>query len=301
MNAAASDLSPTRRRWLLAAVMSGLLLAMLDQSIVGTALPTIVQTLGGNDLYVWVATAYLVPATVSLPIYARLSDRHGRRTMLLIGMVAVPARVRTGRHRAEHGAADRLPRAPGPRRGRAGRPLVHPRRRPLRRPPLRRAAGRARGPDGHQLHRRPARGRLPHRPRRLAVGLHGQPPHRRRGARGGRDGPPRLDRPQRAPRHAAGPDRHRAAHRRRRAPARRPQRAPPGADRGRARGDRGLPGGRAPRGRARDPAEAVRRPQGGGDHDRGRDVDVRPVRRRAAAPALLPAGARRRARPTPAC
>ena len=48
MNAAASDLSPARRRWLLAAVMSGLLLAMLDQSIVGTALPTIVQTLGGT-------------------------------------------------------------------------------------------------------------------------------------------------------------------------------------------------------------------------------------------------------------
>jgi EmrB/QacA subfamily drug resistance transporter len=87
MNAVANDLSPTRRRWLLAAVMSGLLLAMLDQSIVGTALPTIVQTLGGNDLYVWVATAYLVPATVSLPIYARLSDRHGRRALLLIGMV----------------------------------------------------------------------------------------------------------------------------------------------------------------------------------------------------------------------
>ena len=87
MNPATSDLSPNRRRWLLAAVMSGLLLAMLDQSIVGTALPTIVQTLGGNDLYVWVVTAYIVPATISIPIYARLSDRHGRRALLLIGMV----------------------------------------------------------------------------------------------------------------------------------------------------------------------------------------------------------------------
>lgn len=80
-------MSPVRRRWLIAAVMSGLLLAMLDQSIVGTALPKIVETLGGEDLYVWVATAYLVTATVSLPIYARLSDRTGRRTMLLVGMV----------------------------------------------------------------------------------------------------------------------------------------------------------------------------------------------------------------------
>jgi EmrB/QacA subfamily drug resistance transporter len=81
------DLSPRRKRALLAAVMSGLLLAMLDQTIVGTALPQIVGAVGGEDLYLWVVTAYLVPATVSLPIYARLSDRHGRKPLLLIGMV----------------------------------------------------------------------------------------------------------------------------------------------------------------------------------------------------------------------
>jgi EmrB/QacA subfamily drug resistance transporter len=79
-------MSPTRQRLLLAAVMSGLLLAMLDQTIVGTALPTIVRHLGGSSLYVWAITAYLVPATVTLPVYARLSDRYGRRALLLIGM-----------------------------------------------------------------------------------------------------------------------------------------------------------------------------------------------------------------------
>ena len=79
-------MTPSRQRLLLAAVMSGLLLAMLDQTIVGTALPTIVRDLGGTSLYVWVVTAYLVPATVTLPIYARLSDRHGRRALLLFGM-----------------------------------------------------------------------------------------------------------------------------------------------------------------------------------------------------------------------
>src|SRR3954470_6017500 len=79
-------MTPSRQRLLLAAVMSGLLLAMLDQTIVGTALPTIVRDLGGTSLYVWVITAYLVPATVTLPIYARLSDRHGRRALLLFGM-----------------------------------------------------------------------------------------------------------------------------------------------------------------------------------------------------------------------
>jgi EmrB/QacA subfamily drug resistance transporter len=79
-------MSSTSQRLLLAAVMSGLLLAMLDQTIVGTALPTIVRDLGGGSLYIWAITAYLVPATVTLPIYARLSDRYGRKLLLLIGM-----------------------------------------------------------------------------------------------------------------------------------------------------------------------------------------------------------------------
>src|SRR3954468_24014630 len=80
-------MKPNRQRLLLAAVISGLLLAMLDQTIVGTALPSIVRHLDGASLYLWVVTAYLVPATVSLPIYARLSDRYGRRALLLTGMV----------------------------------------------------------------------------------------------------------------------------------------------------------------------------------------------------------------------
>ena len=78
---------PRRRRVLLwMAVLSGLLLAMLDQTIVGTALPQIVRELGGESWYVWGITAYLVPATVLLPVFARLSDRYGRQRMLLIGM-----------------------------------------------------------------------------------------------------------------------------------------------------------------------------------------------------------------------
>ena len=68
------------------AVLSGLLLAMLDQTIVGTALPRIVRDLGGESWYVWGITAYLVPATVLLPVFARLSDRYGRQRMLLVGM-----------------------------------------------------------------------------------------------------------------------------------------------------------------------------------------------------------------------
>src|SRR3954471_8838643 len=81
-----ASLSPSLQRLLLAAVMSRLMLAMLDQTIVGTALPRVVADLDGSSLYLWVVTAYLVPATVTLPLYARLSDRYGRRRLLLIGM-----------------------------------------------------------------------------------------------------------------------------------------------------------------------------------------------------------------------
>ncbi|HXH78869.1 MFS transporter [Nocardioides sp.] len=81
------DHLPPRRRVLLwVAVVSGLLLAMLDQTIVGTALPEIVDDLGGREWYVWAFTAYLVPATVLLPVAARSSDRYGRQRVLLVGM-----------------------------------------------------------------------------------------------------------------------------------------------------------------------------------------------------------------------
>lgn len=81
-----AHLSRRRRTLLWVAVLSGLLLAMLDQTIVGTALPQIVRDLGGESWYVWGITAYLVPATVLLPVFARLSDRYGRQRMLLVGM-----------------------------------------------------------------------------------------------------------------------------------------------------------------------------------------------------------------------
>src|SRR3712207_3571649 len=81
-----SSLSRTRRCLLWAAVVSGLLLAMLDQTIVGTALPDAIGELGGSSWYVWVFIAYLVPATVLLPVAARISDRLGRQRVLLGGM-----------------------------------------------------------------------------------------------------------------------------------------------------------------------------------------------------------------------
>ncbi|MGH8877277.1 MAG: MFS transporter, partial [Stackebrandtia sp.] len=68
---------------LLIGLMLTMLLAALDQTIVGTALPTIVGDLGGLNEYAWVVTAYLLAATASTPLYGKLSDLYGRRPILL--------------------------------------------------------------------------------------------------------------------------------------------------------------------------------------------------------------------------
>jgi EmrB/QacA subfamily drug resistance transporter len=69
--------------------MTGLLLAALltaiDQTIVGTAEPRIIASLQGFDRYPWVATIYLLTSTVSVPIFASLSDRYGRKPFFMMG------------------------------------------------------------------------------------------------------------------------------------------------------------------------------------------------------------------------
>lgn len=64
---------------------------MLDQTIVGTALPRITAELGGSALYTWVVTAYLLTSTVTVPLYGRLSDQYGRKPLLLTGMIVFVA------------------------------------------------------------------------------------------------------------------------------------------------------------------------------------------------------------------
>jgi EmrB/QacA subfamily drug resistance transporter len=68
-------------------LMTGMLLAALDQTIVGTALPTIVGKLGGINHYSWVVTAYLLASTASTPLYGKISDLYGRRPVLLFAIV----------------------------------------------------------------------------------------------------------------------------------------------------------------------------------------------------------------------
>lgn len=70
-----------------AGVMLGMLLSALDQTIVGTAMPRIVASLGGMSLYSWVATAYMLSSTASMPIFGKLSDIYGHRKIYLIGLI----------------------------------------------------------------------------------------------------------------------------------------------------------------------------------------------------------------------
>lgn len=66
---------------ILIGLLSGMLLAALDQSIVGTALPRIVSDLGGLDHLSWVVTAYLLTSTASTPLWGKISDLYGRRVI----------------------------------------------------------------------------------------------------------------------------------------------------------------------------------------------------------------------------
>lgn len=63
-----------------------LLLAALDQTIVSTALPTIVADLGGMEHLSWVVTAYVLTSTVVAPLYGKLGDLYGRRRMVFISV-----------------------------------------------------------------------------------------------------------------------------------------------------------------------------------------------------------------------
>src|SRR5437588_11714357 len=69
-----------------AGVMLAMLLAALDQTIVATALPTIALDLHGIQHYAWVADAYLVTSTVTVPLYGKLSDMFGRRVLFLVSI-----------------------------------------------------------------------------------------------------------------------------------------------------------------------------------------------------------------------
>ncbi len=75
------------RRLTFIALMIVFLLSALDQTIVSTAMPTIIRELDGLELYAWVTTSYLLTSTVMVPIWGKLGDLYGRKLILIIGIV----------------------------------------------------------------------------------------------------------------------------------------------------------------------------------------------------------------------
>lgn len=68
-----------------------LILVALDQTVIGTALPTVVAELHGFDLYAWVGTAYLLTSIITVPIFGKLGDEHGRKPFVLAAIVLFTA------------------------------------------------------------------------------------------------------------------------------------------------------------------------------------------------------------------
>src|ERR671918_1646068 len=76
-----------RRRWAVTAgVMTGMFLAALEATVVSTAMPTVIASLGGLNHYSWVFSAYLITSTVTVPVWGKLSDLYGRRLLYQVGI-----------------------------------------------------------------------------------------------------------------------------------------------------------------------------------------------------------------------
>jgi EmrB/QacA subfamily drug resistance transporter len=84
--AAPSDLSRRQVLVIFSGLMLGMSLAALDQTVVATALPTIVGELGGLDQLAWVVTAYLLTQTIATPLFGKLGDLYGRKSLFQLAI-----------------------------------------------------------------------------------------------------------------------------------------------------------------------------------------------------------------------
>ncbi len=74
------------RSFIMLGLALGMLLASLDQTVVGTSLPKIVGDLGGMSLFAWLFTAYMLAEVLAIPVAGKMSDRYGRKPVFLAGM-----------------------------------------------------------------------------------------------------------------------------------------------------------------------------------------------------------------------
>src|SRR5262245_27415864 len=70
----------------LVGIAMALLMGALENTIVGTAMPTVAASLNGLDLYSWVFTAYILASTVTTPVWGKLADIYGRRAAMFGGL-----------------------------------------------------------------------------------------------------------------------------------------------------------------------------------------------------------------------
>jgi EmrB/QacA subfamily drug resistance transporter len=84
---ASGELTHRQRLFVIVGLVLAMFLAALDQTILGTVLPSIADQLGGGTEISWVISAYLLSATVTTPIYGKLSDLYGRRALLRIAIL----------------------------------------------------------------------------------------------------------------------------------------------------------------------------------------------------------------------
>lgn len=76
-----------RKRNIVVAIMVAMFLGAVEGTVVTTAVPTIVKDLNGFELISWVFSVYLLTSAISTPIYGKLSDLYGRKSILSIGII----------------------------------------------------------------------------------------------------------------------------------------------------------------------------------------------------------------------
>jgi EmrB/QacA subfamily drug resistance transporter len=79
-------MSARRRLVVTVGVITGMCLAALEATVVGTAMPTVIASLGGLNHYSWVFSAYLITSTITVPVWGKLSDLYGRRLLFQLGI-----------------------------------------------------------------------------------------------------------------------------------------------------------------------------------------------------------------------
>jgi len=66
--------------------MASMFLAAMESTVVATAMPTVIASLGGIRIYSWTFSGFLLASTVTMPLWGRLADQYGRRRVYLVGL-----------------------------------------------------------------------------------------------------------------------------------------------------------------------------------------------------------------------